>query len=138
MASRSSTTLEELQKEVSSWEAAYDKAPKTSGPTKWRLHADFMHSTYNNIVAGVVQRQEQAAKAERAQAAERQRSFEQRLQQVPSLSLLHSCMPKELSQIGVEQIQRNLSKGHACHRRGINKLTMHSEICGCNSDLYAA
>ena len=82
MASRSSITLEDLQKEVSSWEAAYDKAPQTSGPTKWRLHADFMHSTYGNIVAGVVHRQEQAAKVERAQAAEKQRSFDQRLKQV--------------------------------------------------------
>ena len=89
MASRSSTTLEELQKEVSSWEAAYDKAPKTSGPTKWRLHADFMHSTYSNIVAGVVQRQEQAARAERAQAAEKQRNFDQRLRQVLLLLPLH-------------------------------------------------
>lgn len=90
MASRSSTTLEELQKEVSSWEAAYDKAPETSGPTKWRLHADFMHSTYSNIVAGVVQRQEQAARAERAQAAEKQRNFDQRLRQVLHLSTLHN------------------------------------------------
>ena len=82
MASSSNTTLEDLQKEVSAWESSYDKAPKTSGPAKWRLHADFMHSTYSNIVVGVVQRQEQAARAERAQAAERQRSFDQKLKQV--------------------------------------------------------
>ena len=74
--------LDDLQREVSSWEATYDKAPGTNGPAKWRLHADFMHKTYNNIVTGVVQRQEQAAKSERAEAADRQRDFNQKLQQV--------------------------------------------------------
>lgn len=82
MASRNSSTVEDLQKEVSSWETAYDKAPRTQGPAKWRLHADFMHNTYNNIVTAVVQRQEQVAKTERAQAAEKQRSFDERLKQV--------------------------------------------------------
>lgn len=85
LASRSETTLEVLQKEVQAWERAYDSAPRTSGPSKWRLHADFMHSTYNNIVAAVVQRQEQAARVERAQAVERQRNFDQQLAQATLL-----------------------------------------------------
>jgi len=82
MASNSSTSLEALQKELSAWEAKYDAAAATNGPAKWRLHAEFMQNTYSSIVAGVVQRQEQAAKLERAQAAEKAQEFGRRLKQV--------------------------------------------------------
>lgn len=84
MASKTTTTLEDLQRELQSWQQQYEGAPKTEGPAKWRLHAEFMHKTYASIVAALVQRQDQAARAERAQAAERQRNYDQRLAQVRS------------------------------------------------------
>jgi len=85
LASNSGTRLEVLQKELAAWEARYDQAEGTSGPAKWRLHAEFMHNTYSSIVAGVAQRQEQAAQLERAQAAEKAQEFGRRLKQVGCL-----------------------------------------------------
>jgi hypothetical protein len=82
LASNSSTSLDALQKELRAWDANYDGAAGTSGPAKWRLHAEFMQNTYSSIMAGVVQRQEQAAKLERAQAAEKAQEFGRRLKQV--------------------------------------------------------
>ena len=85
IASQDSATLGRLQKELQEWEAAYSSAPSASGSAKWRLHADFMQNTWASIMAGVAQRQEQAAKAERLAAADKARDFDRRLTEVRSV-----------------------------------------------------
>lgn len=82
MANRQETTVENLQNALQQWEKSYDTSSKTECTNKWKLHADFIHTTYQSIVFSVVQRNAQKAELDQQRLQAESKTYQSQLQKV--------------------------------------------------------
>ena len=86
MANKPDTSVEMLQNALKKWEASYKESSKTECSNKWRLHADFIHTTYQSILTSVVQRNAQKAELDQQRLQAEAHSYQNQLQKVSSTS----------------------------------------------------
>ena len=108
LANQPQTKVEDLQACLKEWESSYTASAKTECSGKWKLHADFIHSTYQSIVLGVIHRQAQQAElAQQSSRAEADKATSQ-LQQVLPYPRITDMFPKRSQQTALKLLDVHL------------------------------
>ena len=78
--------MEELHSKLKEWEASYASSTKTECSSKWKLHADFIHATYQSIQMGLIQRKAREAELNDHKIREEARQAASQLTEVLALA----------------------------------------------------